>query len=293
VDNVAGQLTGFKGPIVVRNHQGVVRNTVPALPSRTSLHVIRSGEGPPLLLVHGVGHSAGAWRRVRPLLEPVFECFAVDLPGFGRSPTLGRPATMRDLAAACRAVMADAGHPRFHVAGNSLGGGVALQLAFDGVALSACALSPVGFAEGWERPFVHVSLMTLFAAGPALARAVPVAGRVPAVRRALFAQYAAHADRVPVGELVEDLHALNAATGLRDVRRHALNWRCPARPAPAGSPVTIAWGDKDRLLLFRPQFARARARVPDARHLTLHDIGHLPMFDDPGRVADVIHETAR
>ena len=58
-----------------------------------------------------------------------------------------------------------------------------------------------------------------------------------------------------------------------------------------GCPVTIAWGSHDFLLLTRPQAARARERLPQARHVTLNGCGHIPTWDDPEQVARVILET--
>jgi pimeloyl-ACP methyl ester carboxylesterase len=57
-------------------------------------------------------------------------------------------------------------------------------------------------------------------------------------------------------------------------------------------PVTIAWGDKDRLLLPR-QLARARRRLPRARHVLVAGVGHLMMADNPQAVADVLRAGAR
>jgi pimeloyl-ACP methyl ester carboxylesterase len=55
-------------------------------------------------------------------------------------------------------------------------------------------------------------------------------------------------------------------------------------------PVTVAWGAKDRLLIYSRQSARARRLLPDARHVTLHGCGHVPTWDDPEQVARVLLE---
>jgi pimeloyl-ACP methyl ester carboxylesterase len=64
----------------------------------------RSGSGPPLLLLHGLGMSRAAWRPVLPLLAREREVIAVDLPGFGASPP--GPRTVEGLAAAVAALAA-------------------------------------------------------------------------------------------------------------------------------------------------------------------------------------------
>jgi pimeloyl-ACP methyl ester carboxylesterase len=62
-------------------------------------------------------------------------------------------------------------------------------------------------------------------------------------------------------------------------------------PGPA-CPVTVGWGEKDRLLLYSRQSARARRLLPDARHLTLEGCGHVPTWDDPEQVARVLLEAS-
>ena len=76
------------------------------------------------MLLHGVGDTLAAWTPVRELLAAEHEVVALDLPGFGRSRMLGEAPTPAALA---RAVAAFMGPDPFHVAGNSLGGGIALE----------------------------------------------------------------------------------------------------------------------------------------------------------------------
>lgn len=242
---------------------------------------------PTLLLVHGIGDTHDTWRDVLPRLSG-FETVAVDLPGFGATPPLPGPPTMAALATWCREQMA--GRGPFHVAGNSLGGGIALWLALSGAVESATALSPVGFVEDLERLYLQLTLRLTRATAASNARLVPL---MPApVRKVAFTQYAAHADRRSTEDLVASLEALAAGEGFEPTARHALNWVCP-RADTLPCPVTVAWGEKDRLLLRGPQAARARERLPSARHVLLHDTGHLPGWDDPAQAAAVIAETAR
>ncbi len=56
------------------------------------------------------------------------------------------------------------------------------------------------------------------------------------------------------------------------------------------TPLTVAWGDRDRLLLYR-QAARARRMLPFASHVTLHGCGHVPFTDDPAPCVETIHAT--
>lgn len=248
------------------------------------------GSGPPLLLAHGIGMSRSAFSQVLEPLARDFEVVAVDLPGFGGSP-LDRVPTMRGLADACAQTMAGLGHDRFHAAGNSLGGGVAVHLALDGRALSACGLSPVGFAGGWDRAWAHANLRLTYTIGGAAAALMRGPGRIGAVRRALVRTYLEHGERVAPEVFVSSFEELDARGGYRPTLRHAINWRCPAVDEPP-CPITVAWGEHDRLLLTGPQARRARERLPSARHVTLTGCGHLPAWDDPALVVQTIRAAA-
>lgn len=244
------------------------------------MHVVRQGSGPALLLVHGIGSSHRSFLPVVEDLAADFTVHAVDLPGFGDSPMLPGAPTMRALADACAAVV----DGPFAVAGNSLGGGIALHLALDGRARAACALCPVGFVEGWERLWLHANVRSF---GVAFRPLLPFADN-PRVRKAGTRVVLAHGDRVS-GDQIREAAVDAQAAGLQPTASHALNWRAPA-VSSLPVPVTIAWGERDRLLLFAPQSARARERMPSARHVTLEDIGHVPMLDDAALSARVIRE---
>ncbi len=255
------------------------------------VRLIHDPARPPLLLVHPYGTSHHAFAGVSERLAADFEVVAVDLPGFGDSaPVTGTP-TLRALTDACADLMADLGHERFHVAGNSTGGGVALHLALEGRALSACALSPIGFTEGWERYYLQLSIWNAGAAGPLTVALMKTIGRSAPVRRALVRQFNEHGERLTAEFYVEAFERLRAASDYWGPSRHALIWRCP-EVSDLPCPVTVAWAEFDRLLLTKPQSARARERLPTARHVTLPDCGHLAMFDDPALVAETIRAAA-
>src|SRR3954451_5955317 len=107
----------------------------------------RHGSGEPLVLVHGVTHRRQAWYPVLDLLTPHREVILVDLPGHGQSAPLcsgGRP--VEDvLRERFKDFLEEQGLDRPHVAGNSLGGRIALEAGVTGHARSVTALSPAGF----------------------------------------------------------------------------------------------------------------------------------------------------
>src|SRR5687767_333409 len=99
----------------------------------------RTGSGPPVVLLHGIGLDREVWAPVVPLLAAEHEVVAVDLPGFGASAALAGEPTVEALAEAVEAL----GLERPLVAGNSLGGGIALELGRRRWAGGVCALSPI------------------------------------------------------------------------------------------------------------------------------------------------------
>ncbi len=152
----------------------------------------RGGSGEPLVLIHGIGHTWRGWKPMLPYLEQSFDVLAVDLPGFGRSPSLppGTEATPEALADVVEQAMDHAGFDEAVVCGNSLGGWIALELARRGRATSVVAISPAGLQHtrerGWGRnillgmrwgarnlrapdPLLRSALGPFLFAGPAIA----------------------------------------------------------------------------------------------------------------------------
>src|SRR5260370_2128280 len=102
----------------------------------------RHGSGPPLVLLHGVGHRRQAWGAVLDRLTPHRDVILVDLPGHGESPPLrvaGRPA-VQALLDEVVALLDALALERPHVAGNSPGGRLALEAAGIGRAATVTAL---------------------------------------------------------------------------------------------------------------------------------------------------------
>src|ERR1700761_8018314 len=107
----------------------------------------RVGSGPPLVLLHGVGHRRQAWTAVVPRLRDQRELIMVDLPGHGESPPLrpGGREPVPAMAAEVIASVAELGVGRPSVAVNALGGALALIAGSEGRAATVTGLSPAGF----------------------------------------------------------------------------------------------------------------------------------------------------
>jgi pimeloyl-ACP methyl ester carboxylesterase len=120
---------------------------------------VRRGTGPPLALIHGIGSQWQMWEPVLDRVAREREVVALDLPGFGDSEERRARPTVEALATAAAEFLDGLGFAGAHVAGNSLGGGVALQLARMGVVRSACGISPAGFVNGREGRYARTVLM--------------------------------------------------------------------------------------------------------------------------------------
>jgi pimeloyl-ACP methyl ester carboxylesterase len=115
----------------------------------------RAGTGPPLLLIHGLGLAWRCWKPVLAELEREHDVVAIDLPGFGAAPGLdGTPPTIDALCDRVEADLDREGLDAVHVAGNSLGGWVALELARRGRGRSVVAFAPAGLELPPERAYV-------------------------------------------------------------------------------------------------------------------------------------------
>lgn len=265
----------------------------PGGPRTVSLTYERRGAGEPLLLLHGIGHHWQAWEPVLDILAAERDVVAVDLPGFGASEGLPDGArydlatVVSVLGAFCEAL----GIERPHVAGNSLGGLLALELGREKRARSVTALSPAGFWSEGERRYAFGTLRAMRAA--ALSLPVPVIGllsRTAAGRTVLTSTIYARPGRRSPDAVVAETLALRGATGFEQTL--AVGRAAPSPGDVPSLPLTVAWGTRDRLLPRR-QGVRAKRALPGARLVRLPGCGHVPMHDDPALVARVILDGSR
>ena len=248
----------------------------------------RLGSGPPLVLLHGVGHRRQAWQAVLDRLTPYRDVIAVDLPGHGESPPLpvnGQP-VLAEMLGEVTALLDGLGLARPHLAGNSLGGRVALEAAVAGRAASVTALSPAGFWPGERQAwYPKAVLKAMQLAGRRLQPFAPALSRTTAGRAVTYGAIVSRPSRLPAAQAEGDMAAFVAAGDALDAVLAQITQF--TGDVPASVPVTVAWGTRDRLL--RPsQILMAKARLPHARMLPLPGCGHVPMTDDPALVAGVL-----
>jgi pimeloyl-ACP methyl ester carboxylesterase len=252
------------------------------------LNYHRQGTGEPLLLVHGTGSRWQVWLPVLERLAVERDVIAVDLPGFAASPPSppGTPPGIPSLTDALERLLDDLRIDTTHVGGNSLGGWLALELAKRGRARSVTALSPAGFYNNREAVHMRTSLRLSVRAARLLAPNVELILASAVGRTALFGQLFGRPWRLPVQDAVENLRAFAAAPSF-DATLDAFSHERFRDGEAIDVPVTIAWGQRDFLLIPR-QGRRAVRAIPGARLVTLHGCGHVPTYDDPRLVAEVL-----
>jgi pimeloyl-ACP methyl ester carboxylesterase len=247
----------------------------------------QTGAGPPLVLVHFLGGHRHVWRPILPLLAAHRRVVTLDLPGFGDSRPLAGSPTLPRLTDAVLETIEELGLGRPAIAGISLGGGIAVELARRDAVSSAVAISPVGFASRAETAYAKATLRATLAACRAIAGQADRLTSPRPLRAALGAQMFAKPWAVPAEDVAALVRSVAYSPGMLPALRAAVGYDIVG--GATTTPLTIAWGQRDALLLPR-QGRRAIERLPFARLIPLSGCGHVPLWDAPQRVADVILE---
>lgn len=173
-----------------------------------------------------------------------------------------------------------------HLCGNSLGGWVALELARRRRARSLVLISPAGFWSDAERRYALASLKLAHRQARVLAPLGRAAMALPPARTLFFGQIRRRPRRLPVREAAHQVResATPAFARTRDV---VLDGRRVQRLHEVACPTLLLWGTRDLLLPVR-QAADALVAIPGAQLVRLRGLGHVPMADDPRRVAGSI-----
>nr|WP_276514905.1 alpha/beta fold hydrolase [Nocardia transvalensis] len=241
--------------------------------------------------MHGLTMSGHAWDDVVPALRRHHHVWAPTLLGHrGGPPAAHRPVRFADLVDDIERRLDERGWDTAHVAGNSLGGWIGVELARRGRARSVCALSPAGFwsARGHSQT-TGTSIIARAAAFTRLTRPLaPLGLRSALVRRIAFRDIACHGERLTPAQgrtIADDVRACRILPEMLATTDEI----APLDPPPC--PITLAWAERDRLLPVAVNAAIARERVPGARFEILTGTGHQPMIDNPRRVARAILDT--
>ena len=252
--------------------------------------MLREGSGEPVVLLHGILGSEGVWRHVMPLLADDHDVIALTAQGHRSGPRpIERPVTIQLLADATERQLDELGLGQVHLAGNSMGGWMALELARRGRAKSVCGLSPAGlWAEDWdERDRVFKLLLDTVRDSRRGRRMLGTLSRSDRFRRWALRDVAVHGERVSREDV---LHGADDAIGCY-VAKELIVPGFNLAPLEPSCPVTLAWAAQDALFPVDVFRKRAAEVVPAAEFVVLDAVGHVPMMDDPQLVADTIRRT--
>jgi len=237
------------------------------------VHLLRGGDGPPLLFLHAAG-GAGQWHEFHELLARDFTVFAPDHPGFGGSDLLPDVEGVDDLVYHYLDVITRLGLDRPHVVGGSFGGWVAAELAVAAphVVGSLVLLSAAGLRLP-EHPIADLFLMT-----------------PPQLASALFHDQVKAANFFPPDPSVDDI--LVAYRDMSALARYSWSpFLCDPKLERRLHRVTartrVVWPDDDRIVPIE-HGRRYAELIPDAELKVVEDCGHAMYFERPEEFASSV-----
>lgn len=250
----------------------------------------RGGEGPPLLLLHGFTDTWRTWEPVLPALERGFEVLAPTLAGHAGGPPFAEgTAGDEAIVDALEAELDAAGWDAPAIAGNSLGGFVALRLAERGRARSVVAIAPAG---GWvdDDPAIATTLGYFRTMTDLVRQAVPHADAIAATpegRAQATAMIATNVDHVSPDLVAHQIRGA-AACDSDPLIAFAEREGWALDPSRIDCPLRFVWGTDDALLTLPAAAARFRADFPRAEWIEIPGAGHCPQLDHPTETAELI-----
>ncbi|GFG64344.1 hypothetical protein MKUB_18340 [Mycobacterium kubicae] len=275
--------------------------TAPTLQFRT-IHGYKrayriAGSGPAILLIHGIGDNSTTWSGIQAKLAQRFTVIAPDLLGHGKSDKPRADYSVAAYANGMRDLLSVLDIERVTIVGHSLGGGVAMQFAYQFPHLVE-RLILVGAGGVTKDVNVVFRLASLPMGSEALALlrlplvlpAVQLAGRLAGQA---IGSTSLGRDLPNVLRILDDLPEPTASAAFSRTLRAVVDWRgqivtmldrCYLTEA---IPVQIIWGRQDVVVPVQHAYM-AHAAMPDSRLEIFERSGHFPFHDDPARFIDVV-----
>ena len=258
---------------------------------------LRLGEGPPLLLLHGIGCDHTTWA---PVLAPLAEHFTViapDLLGHGESDKPRADYSLGGFANGMRDLLGVLGYERATVVGHSFGGGVAMQFGYQFPERTEriVLVGPGGLGRQ-VNPLMRA--LTLPGAGTALT----LAALPPLPHLLKVAAEVVHpsglpwtSDVRPMSEVYTSLKHADSRAAFLHVLRACVDWRGQVVSMrdraylTEGMPMLVVWGGRD-LVIPAVHAKKAAEAMPGARVEVFRHAGHFPHIDEPERFAALLTE---
>jgi len=261
---------------------------------------VKAGQGPVLLLLHGLGCDHTTWEPVIDALAKRYTVIAPDLLGHGRSAKPRADYSVGGYANAMRDLITVLGIDKVTVVGHSFGGGIAMQFAYQ-------------FPERTERLILVASGGLGPEVSPAI-RAITTPGfhqvmgvlTLPGVRhlgmaglRALSGAPLKHArDLDEVANIYDSFKDPFARHAIQHVVRAVVDWRgqivtmADRAYLTEAMPMCVVWGRDDKVIPVR-HADNVGQLAPNARVEVIPNAGHFPHKDHPHRFAKIVHEFIR
>ncbi len=248
---------------------------------------------PALVLIHGLGSAATAFKPIIPTLSQNFRVITVDLPGHGKTPL--NPLQPMDPQSLGRAIFETIentfGVKDFHLAGNSLGGWISLEMAALNPEriLSLTGLAPAGL---WLEPASgrRPSEAQSYYLAKILKPFIKLGLNLKALRKIGYSTVSPRWQDLSYEICYDSAYAMGHATGYFPAWDAMLGKRFDAH-VPESVPVTILFGDTDNTLPFPGSQEKSLAPA-HCTWLVIDECGHAPMWDHPELIAQIIKQRA-
>lgn len=280
-----------------------VREIVPTLEYRT-IHGYRrafrvAGSGPPILLIHGIGDNSTTWTTVQTKLAQRFTVIAPDLLGHGKSDKPRADYSVAAYANGMRDLLSVLDIERVTVVGHSLGGGVAMQFAYQFPQL-VDRLILVGAGGVTKDVNVALRIASLPMGSEALAAlrlpmVLPAVQLVGRVGGALFGKTGVGRDIPNMLRILADLPEPTASSAFARTLRAVVDWRGQVVTMldrcylTESVPVQLIWGSKDSVIPVS-HGRMAHAAMPGSQLEIFEGSGHFPFHDDPDRFVALVEK---
>jgi pimeloyl-ACP methyl ester carboxylesterase len=279
-----------------------VREVTPSLQFRT-IHGYRrafriAGSGPTILLIHGIGDNSSTWDTVQTKLAQRFTVIAPDLLGHGRSDKPRADYSVAAYANGMRDLLGVLDIERVTVIGHSLGGGVAMQFAYQFPQLverlilvgTGGVTKDVNVALRWASlPMVGSEALALLRL-PMVLPTLQIAGRVVGT---MLGSTGFGRDLPDVLRILAELPEPTASSAFSRTLRAVVDWRGQVVTMldrcylTESVPVQLIWGEQDSVIPV--SHARlAHAAMPGSRLEIFTRSGHFLFHDDPDRFVEVV-----
>jgi pimeloyl-ACP methyl ester carboxylesterase len=278
-----------------------VRELTPSLQFRT-IHGYRrayriAGTGPAILLIHGIGDNSTTWSSVQSTLAQRFTVIAPDLLGHGKSDKPRADYSVAAYANGMRDLLSVLDIERVTVVGHSLGGGVAMQFAYQFPQLvDRLILVGAGGVTKDVNFALRIASLPMGSEALAILRlpmvlpAVQMAGRVAGLA---IGRTGVGRDLPQMLRILKDLPEPTASSAFARTLRAVVDWRGQVVTMldrcylTESVPVQLIWGSRDSVIPVshaRP----AQAAMPGSQLEIFDGSGHFPFHDDPDRFVEIV-----